>query len=219
MPDYLKVIYNRKDRPLTDYPEKLCNYLFHKFDMQPGMKMLEVGCGRGDHLKIYKSLGLNVSAVDRSEDINDDLSGLDFKISDIEKNGLPFPDNHFDIVYSKSFLEHLSSPEIYFKESNRVLKKNGMLLTLVPDWESNYKIYFDDYTHRTPFTIISLNDIYKIFDFNNVNVEKFRQLPIVWKFKFINFICSALAPFVPVRTTNKFLRWSRELMLLGIGYK
>ena len=49
--------------------------------------------------------------------------------------------------------------------------------------KSNYKIFFDDFTHRTPFTVMALNDAYKMFGFKDVKVFKFRQLPIVWKYR------------------------------------
>ena len=127
--------------------------------------------------------------------------------------------NSIDIIYSKSFIEHLANPDNFLKESFRVLKPGGILLTLVPDWESNYRTYYDDYTHKTPFTIISLRDSYRIHGFKNVDTIKFRQLPIVWRFPLINYFCAAISPFVPVRTKNKFLRWSRELMLIGSGRK
>jgi SAM-dependent methyltransferase len=116
-------------------------------------------------------------------------------------------------------LEHLNNPDKFLIEARRVLKPGGKILCLVPDWESNYKIYFDDFTHKTPFTKISLNDIYQITDFKNIKVFKFRQLPIVWRFPLINIFCSIISPFIPVRTKNKFLRWSRELMLIGYAQK
>jgi SAM-dependent methyltransferase len=138
---------------------------------------------------------------------------------DLENDKWPYPDNFFDIIYNKSLLEHLNKPDKFLNEARRVLKPNGKILCLVPDWESNYKTYFDDFTHRTPFTEVSLNDIYEITDFKKISVTKFRQLPIVWRFPAINIFCSIIAPFVPVRTKNKFLRWSRELMLIGYAQK
>ena len=75
---------------------------------------------------------------------------------------------------------------------------------MIPDWEANYKIYFDDHTHKPPFTIESLQNILKICDYNNIDVVKFRQLPITWKYLLINLISKLIAPFVPVRTKNKF---------------
>jgi ubiquinone/menaquinone biosynthesis C-methylase UbiE len=128
-------------------------------------------------------------------------------------------ENYLSVIYSKSFIEHLYYPEKYLEEAYRVLKPSGVLITLVPDWESNYKIYFDDFTHRTPFTSVALKDAYEMYSFLEVNVFKFRHLPITWKYPKLNYLCAAISPLIPVRTKNKFLRWSRELMLVGSGRK
>ena len=219
MKNYLKVVYDTQARPHSAYPEKLGKYLYDTFEMKPEMKLLEIGCGRGDILKRFKSLGLHVEGVDIDNEAVALNEGIAVKMCNIENEPLPYPDNSFDVIYSKSLIEHLYYPERYMAETYRVLKPNGLLLTLVPDWEANYKIYFDDYSHRTPFSIVSLHDIYKMFNFKSVNVVKFRQLPIVWKYPFLNYFCAVIAPFVPIRTKNKFLRWSRELMLIGAGRK
>jgi|SRR3989338_5113609 len=219
MADYLKVVYDEGSHPYTDYPSKLCAYLFKTFNMRTGMKFLEAGCGRGEFLNNFKNLDLDVSGVDISSEAPGFQPEIPIKVCDIENERLPFPDETFDVIYSKSLIEHFYYPERYMREAYRILKPGGMLLTLVPDWESNYKTYFDDYTHRTPFTIISLNDIYKIYGFEKIRVFKFRQLPIVWKYPDLNYICAIISPFTPVRTKNKFFRWSRELMLCASGVK
>jgi len=219
MGDYLSVVYDEGSRPYTDYPAKLCHYLFQSFNMQKGMRMLESGCGRGEFLRHYREMGLDVYGLDLSSEAQNFAKDIPIPVCNVENEDIPYPDNHFDVVYNKSFLEHLREPERFFSEAHRVLKPGGLLLCLVPDWEANYKIYFDDYTHRTPYTIVSLTDIYRIFDYTDVNVFKFRQLPIVWKYPWMNYVCSAIAPFVPVRTQTKFFRWSRELMLVGSGRK
>jgi len=187
--------------------------------MTPGMTFLEVGCGRGEFLVNFKNLGLAVSGIDISNEAPGFQPDIVIKVCDVENEGILYPDASFDIVYSKSFIEHLRYPERYMKEAYRILKPGGMLLTLVPDWEANYKTYFDDYTHRSPFTIVSLHDIYRIFGFERVSVVKFRQLPIVWKYPILNNFCAMISPFIPVRTKNKFFRWSREIMLCACGIK
>jgi SAM-dependent methyltransferase len=217
--NYLSVVYDEKSHPYSDYPKKLCAYLFQSFEFEEGMKMLEPGCGRGEFLNNFKDLGLDVVGVDISPEAVAFENGLDVKLCDIENEKLPFNDNTFDVIYSKSFIEHLYYPEKYLEEAYRVLKPNGILLTLVPDWESNYKIYFDDFTHRTPFTKMALADAYKMYGFKEVRVFKFRQLPIVWKYPIMNYLCAFISPFIPVRIQNRFFRWSRELMLVGIGKK
>ena len=216
---YLSVVYDEGSHPYTEYPKQLCHYLFQSFGLKKGMKMLEPGCGRGEFLGNFQELGLEVYGVDLSPEAKEFTDKFPVEICDIENEQLPFQDNTFDVIYSKSFIEHLYYPERYLKEAYRVLKPNGKLITLVPDWESNYKTYFDDFTHRTPFTKQSLIDAYKMYNFSEVNVFKFRQLPIVWKYPTINYFCSLISPFIPVRTNNKFLRLSRELMLVSVGVK
>mgnify|MGYP005991855427 FL=1 len=219
MSDYLKVCYGEENRPYTSYPEKLAKYLYDKYKMKNKNNLLEIGCGRGEILKSFKNFGLEVEGVDLSTEAREFNKNIKVQVLDIENDILPYPSNSFDIVFSKSVLEHLSNPDRYMKEAFRVLKPKGILLTLVPDWESNYKIYFDDYTHKTPFSKLSLEHILKINDFKEVNVYKFRQLPLLWKYPKLNYLSAMIAPFVPVRTKIKFLRWSRELMLISVAIK
>ncbi len=220
MADYLKVVYDSNSHPQTTYPGKLCSYLFHSFQMQKGQSLLEPGCGRGEFLEEFRKLGLVCSGIDLSE-----YSGLlcpEVEVKrkiDLENDVWPFPDNHFDIIYNKSLMEHLRNPDRFLMEARRVLKPGGKMICLIPDWESNYRTYFDDYTHRTPFTFVSLTDIFEITDFRNIRVFKFRQLPVVWRYPILNLFCKIITPFIPIRTKNKFFRWSRELMLIGYAEK
>jgi len=202
---YLSVVYDEGSHPYTEYPKQLCHYLFQSFGLKKGMLMLEPGCGRGEFLNNFKDLGLEVYGLDISTEATKFENGLDVKVCDVESESLPFDDNTFDVLYSKSFIEHLHKPEKYLEEAYRVLKPGGLLLTLVPDWEANYKIYFDDFTHRSPFTKISLADAYKMYGLENVEVYRLRQLPIVWKYPVLNNVCAIISPFIPVRTKNKFL--------------
>jgi SAM-dependent methyltransferase len=217
--DYLNIVYDEKARPYTEYPEKLIGYLFNAFQMKKGMTLLEPGCGRGEHLRLFKELGLDVQGVDLSPEAPLLASDLNISVCNLESASLPFPDDHFDVIYSKSFLEHVRDPSEFLQEAYRVLKPGGLILSMVPDWESQYKKFYDDYTHVSPFTMISLKNIQLVIGFENVKVYKFRQLPLVWKYPILNYLCALMSPFIPVRTTMPVLRWSRELMLLGAGRK
>ena len=219
MADYLNIVYDRSLKPYTTYPQKLVLYLFNSCKMQEGMMMLEPGVGRGEHLREFKKLGLDVKGLDISKEAIAFSPDLNIDIYDADDNRWPYDDNVFDVVYSKSFIEHLKSPSVYVDEAFRVLKPGGLLLTLTPDWEANYKKFFDDYTHVSPFTIISLNNIQQASGLVNVSAYKLRQLPLLWKYPSLNYISAIISPFIPLRTMNNYLRWSRELMLVGVGRK
>ena len=55
--------------------------------------------------------------------------------------------------------------------------------------------------------------------FEKTNVFKFRQLPIVWRYPMLNFICAMISPFIPLRAEIKLFKWSKLLMLVGSGRK
>ena len=159
------------------------------------------------------------SGTDISSKSKDASPDLDIDIMNADGNSWPYADNTFDIVYSKSFIEHLTDPVSFLNESYRVLKPGGTIVTLTPDWVSGYKKFFDDYTHKSPFTVVSLKNIKTASGFENVEAYPFRQLPFTWNSPVLNSICGIIAPFVPFRTQTKLFRWSRELMLMSHARK
>lgn len=221
MPDYVGVIYSKDTRPVTRYPSQLCRYLFGRFKMGKGQKILDVGCGRGDFFKGFKDIGLEAYGLDREKTDSDMLNEINVEYADLETEKMPFSDDVFDIVFSKSVIEHFFNPENFMKECYRILKPGGKIIIMTPDWLSQMKIFYDDYTHRTPFAVGSLRDTLLIFGFKRVTSERFYQLPIVWKFPLIKIVSRFVSLFVPVtlKSKIKFMRWSVELMILGYGEK
>jgi len=116
-----------------------------------GKKVLEIGSGYGVNLIVWsKSFGIEgygvepeAQAFSASREISRklyEINGLDpERISLGEGESLPFPDESFDIVYSTNVLEHVRDPEKVFSEGLRVLKKEGVLQFVFP----NYHSYFD----------------------------------------------------------------------------
>ena len=218
MKNYLDIFYSRNNKPLTNYPEKLIDHIIDIYQLNKSKKILEAGCGLCDHLRIFKNKGFQCYGFDLEKVNLNKNENLKVYNLDITNQKLPFPDNYFDIIYSKSFLEHLSDPLPYLNEAKRVLKNGGKIITLVPDWESQYKKFYDDFTHKRPYTLKSLENVMEMF-FQDVHVKKFRQLPITWKYKSVNHLLNLFSFLIPVRTKNSFLRWSRELMLISVAYK
>ena len=221
--DYVDLIYNEKDRPLTTYPSRLSAYLVKKLKLKPKSKLLDIGCGRGEFLKGFIESGLIGYGVDRSQSAKKYCPEAKLFTSDIEKERLPFPNNHFDVVYSKSVIEHFYYPEKLIEEIYRVLKPGGVVITMCPAWEFNYRIYFEDFTHRTPFMKTSLNDIHLLQGFENVQVSYFKQLPLLWGAwgRWLTFFSEFTRVCAPnqLKKYSKWVRFSKEIMLLAVALK
>ncbi len=222
---YVEVIYNEKDRPFTSYPKKFVRYIFDRYKFKEKSNLLELGCGRGDFINEFSNLGLDVHAIDLSDLITSKFPKIKFNCVDLLKENLPYPDNYFDVIYSKSFIEHFYYPEKVFEEAYRVLKPNGLIITLTPEWNFIYKSFYEDFTHRTPFTKMSLKDIHLINNFKEIKVESFKQLPVLWEnkiYKFPLLLISELTRFlIPdyFRLKNKWIRFSKEIMILSTAKK
>lgn len=220
--DYVAVVYNEKDRPLTNYPDKLSRHLLERFRVKPGATLLDIGCGRGEFLRGFIRAGAKGYGVDQSRAAEKYCPEAELRISDLEKDGIPYPDNFFDVTYSKSVIEHFHNPEILVKEMLRVLKPGGLAITMCPDWEFNYRMYFEDYTHRTPFMRESLRDIHLIHGFENVHAGRLRQLPVLWRNgKWLLPFAELTRLFVPrfLKPYSKWVRFSKEIMLISSATK
>ena len=225
--NYLEVVYDEKTRPLTEYPNLLTKYLFKRFNLQEGQSILDIGCGRGEFTNGFINCGLEAYAVDQLDTCKKYFPKVILKTSDIENDGIPYPDKMFDVVYSKSVIEHFFQPEILVKEKMRVLKPGGLAITLCPSWEYNFRFFYEDYSHRSPFTRTSLNDILLAHGFKNVEVYYFIQLPILWKYKFLKPLSTITRKLIPdsfydktsLSSFNKWIRFSKEIMLLSSARK
>jgi SAM-dependent methyltransferase len=218
--NYLSTIYGETSHPFNGYPDLLASYIVSRFSIKSSHKLLEVGCGRGDFLRGFIRCGIQCFGVDQSDMAKNICPEAEIKLANLEEN-IPFEDNSFDVVYSKSVIEHFYHPDRLFREMRRVLKPGGRIISITPDWKSHYKIFYDDYTHRVPFTATSLNDIMLITSFENVQVERWRQLPMLWKFPSLNLFSILVAWLFPsiLKNNSKFIRFSKEVMLLGVGSK
>jgi ubiquinone/menaquinone biosynthesis C-methylase UbiE len=223
---YLDVFYSKTAEQKSDYPFRLAEYLVNRFHILPGQTLLDLGCGRGDFLLSFQKLGLKCIGVDN--EITPELKSLiDIKKIDLSSQPLPFTDNSVDVVFQKSFIEHFHSPKNLMEESYRVLRPNGKIIILTPDWSSQKEVFYDDFTHCRPYTTSAVQKILQSYGYKNITIEKFYQLPLVWRYPSLKFLLKPLGFILPTTlarrlsqiTGIKSFRWSVELMVLGTGIK
>lgn len=102
----------------------------------PGEKILDLGCGNGRLLQIFKGMNIEYFGVDNSEKLieiaKEKYPENKFQVADALN--LPFPENFFDKIYSIAVLHHIPSEEFklqFLKEAKRVLKPGGFLILTV----------------------------------------------------------------------------------------
>jgi hypothetical protein len=79
-------------------------------------------------------------------------------------------------------MEHLDKDQRdrTMKGVKRCMKKGGVLILIGPNFRYAYKEYFDDYTHTTIYTHVSLADAMYEYDFMPVKVVP-KFLPLTLK--------------------------------------
>jgi SAM-dependent methyltransferase len=86
------------------------------------------------------------------------------------------PDDAFDVVFASNLVEHLTRPDLirYLMEVRRVLRLDGTLILMQPNFKYCSTTYFDDYTHIQIFTDASLFDFLEAYGFQVTgNLPKF----------------------------------------------
>jgi SAM-dependent methyltransferase len=103
-------------------------YLFDQIlrgRIEPGMRVLDAGCGGGRNLVYLRRAGYTCYGVDASETMPE-WEG--FRVARVEN--LPFEDGYFDVVISSAVL-HFAADEAQFgamlREMWRVLQPGGLL--------------------------------------------------------------------------------------------
>jgi ubiquinone/menaquinone biosynthesis C-methylase UbiE len=121
---------------------------FTKFPINPGDRVLDLGCGAGRHAFEAYRRGARVIAADL--DLKE-LTGVSDMFAAMRAEGetgpparaaaisadatrLPFADDSFDAVIVAEILEHVPNDAAALKEVARVLRPGGAIAVTVPAW-------------------------------------------------------------------------------------
>ena len=217
--NYLDVRYSEAARPYTEYPAQLTHYLADLYLSElRGKRLLDLGCGRGEFLHGFARQGFDACGVDRSRPSEPKFSEP-VTVCDYEKHPLPFENGRFSVLFSKSVFEHVSDIGPLMRECERVLAPGGKLVALVPDWTAQWRHFYDDWTHVRPFTLTGLRECIASHGFAIDEARRFRQLPVLWRRPYLRPIADAAALLPTFCKRSKFVRFSKEWMLLVVAQK
>lgn len=229
--DYLGIVYSKERRPPSDYPARLVKHLAEVYVPSRG-RLLDLGCGRGDMLRAFDAVDFDVVGADISPDVASLCQPLEAHCVDLAHAPLPFAPSSFDVVFSKSVIEHLHDPMPFLETALEALKPGGTAIIMTPSWlHHGWGPFYLDHTHVTPFTAPSLHDAMSIAGFDRIEVTHFRQLPFLWRWPILSLPVALFSKlplhYSPMHGQKKlwpagfdnFIRFSKEAMLLASARK
>jgi SAM-dependent methyltransferase len=99
------------------------------------LSILELGCGDGAMLELLTARGATAQGIDASSSgiARCHQNGLSAQCLDVSTDGVPFPNQSFDVVISLETFEHLMNPFYALQEVRRVLRDSGRFICSVPN--------------------------------------------------------------------------------------
>jgi 2-polyprenyl-3-methyl-5-hydroxy-6-metoxy-1,4-benzoquinol methylase len=159
-----------------------------KIKIENGLKILDVGCGSGDLLKIMHDLGMDCYGVEPGNFNQEFAKQNDLKIFQGFLEDAEFQSNFFDCIIMSHSMEHTFFPSKNFHEIKRILKTNGPAIITVPNSDSlGFKIFgkywasLDPPRHLYNFSAKTLKKYAKL---NQLQIKRIRT--IAAPFQFIN---------------------------------
>ena len=112
--------------------------------LQPGTRLLEVGCGVGAVLAVLgqEFPGVHLHGVDIEPKQlayargHLDRAGVEANLTEADATALPFADGSFDHVWMMWFLEHVPDPVAVLREARRVLAPGGAVTAIEVDYST-----------------------------------------------------------------------------------
>jgi SAM-dependent methyltransferase len=122
-----------------------------------GFSLLDAGCGdkyieTASTRRDFRYIGLDVDSVD------------------FETDALPIPDASIDLFVSLAVIEHLRDPSHFLTEAMRVLRPGGGIILSTPNFQMDFRNFYNDPTHVKPYTPAGLETVLRIAGYERIGV-------------------------------------------------
>lgn len=172
-------------------PHRAIKSLLESMEAQiPVQRVLDIGCGNGDMLDIFKTERPEIETFGIDSSLNacniTTLKGHSVQNCQLEK--AEYPANTFDIVYSSNVIEHIADPNILFRKTSKFLKPDGVFLCDTPNIDgvdarlfsrSGYWGGYHAPRHWTFFTPLTFRQMAENNGFEVISIN-YSAVPIFW---------------------------------------
>lgn len=140
--------------------------------------VVDIGAGQGHGLIPLRRAGwTDLVAVDREElnfaRFRDEL-GARALCCDVATEPLPLDSASVDAILSLHLIEHLHDPALLLGECARVLRPDGCLFLVTPDWRKQLREFYRDPTHVRPYDKVSIARLLRAHGFD-VDVHSWKS--------------------------------------------
>ncbi len=121
--------------------------------------MLDLGAGYGDFINSVTAA--RRIAIDTWPGLAEHVaSGVETIIGPVTDLGM-IAETSIDFAFASNLFEHLTQEElvVVLRQLETRLRPGGVVCILQPNYRYAFREYFDDYTHRTPYSHVGLADL------------------------------------------------------------
>lgn len=190
--DFLELQDRNTFKKYVDVIEKFCS---------EDSNFLDVGCGTGIALSMFKGK-INLYGVDISDTSIEKCKEKNINCVLYDGKNIPFNSSYFDLVGSYNVLEHVDNPVDFLNEQLRVLKSDGFLVVVCP----NFLSISNSYHWHTRGFLQKVKNIIKIIEktfYKKSNFEKMKTVINESNYASDNDACNITNP-------SDILKWARN---------
>ncbi|MDB6027439.1 MAG: hypothetical protein JWM68_3662 [Verrucomicrobiales bacterium] len=172
--------------------------------------ILDIGCAEGTFLDLFRREFpcWTLHGIEPSEDFSKfavahyGLQGV--AMAKFEELSVRYLPSSFDLITASHVLEHLLSPDDFFKTARVLLKPGGLLFIDVPDAEGDVKGISNLHIgHVYHFSSGSLDQFLAKHGFTKVRAQKGDEKPIRWTFQVVARKAASLPSWKPATVDIK----------------
>lgn len=116
---------------------EVIRYLLDNYTPVAGSRVLDIGCGQGPALELFRTAGLDAVGITLNEEDVRICREKGFDVYKMDQSFLNFEEGSYDLIWARHVIEHSIFPLFTLCEFSRVLVAGGLMYLEVPAPETS----------------------------------------------------------------------------------